>query len=139
MPRDHKPFVSLTVEPLAQTDEIYGITVSTLQGSDVAVNGTAITGTLKYIGSGEPATTWGAGNFIALNFDDLATNATSIKVGLEPSVSSGLVEISAEDHSGIFKITDKNDQKFVTVVTDGVHTVKTEYDLRGLTLNSSGA
>ena len=139
MPRDCKPFVSLTVEPLAQTDTIYGITVSTLQGSDVAVNGTAITGTLKYIGSGEPATTWGAGNFIALNFDDLATNATSIKVGLEPSVSSGLVEISEEDHSGIFKITDKDNQKFVTVVTDGVHTVKTEYDLRGLTLNSSGA
>ena len=139
MPRDHKPFVSLTVEPLAQTDEIYGITVSTLQGSDVAVNGTAITGTLKYIGSGEPATTWGAGNFIALNFDDLATNATSIKVGLEPSVSSGLVEISSEDHSGIFKVSDKDNQKFVTVVTDGVHTVKTEYDLRGLTLNSSGA
>ena len=139
MPRDCKPFVSLIVEPLEQSDEIYGITVSTLQGDDVAVNGTAISGTLKYIGSGEPATTWGAGNFIALNFDDLATNATSIKVGLEPSVSSGLVEISAEDHSGIFKITDKNDQKFVTVVTDGVHTVKTEYDLRGLTLNSSGA
>lgn len=139
MPRDCKPFVSLTVEPLAQTDTIYGITVSTLQADDVAVNGTAITGTLKYIGSGEPATTWGAGNFIALNFDDLATNATSIKVGLEPSVSSGLVEISEEDHSGIFKITDKDNQKFVTVVTDGVHTVKTEYDLRGLTLNSSGA
>ena len=139
MPRDHKPFVSLTVEPLAQTDTIYGITVSTLQSDDVAVNGTAISGTLKYIGSGEPATTWGAGNFIALNFDDLATNATSIKVGLEPSVSSGLVEISSEDHSGIFKITDKDNQKFVTVVTDGVHTVKTEYDLRGLTLNSSGA
>ena len=139
MPRDCKPFVSLTVEPLAQTDTIYGITVSTLQAEDVAVNGTAITGTLKYIGSGEPATTWGAGNFIALNFDDLATNATSIKVGLEPSVSSGLVEISEEDHSGIFKITDKDNQKFVTVVTDGVHTVKTEYDLRGLTLNSSGA
>ena len=139
MPRDCKPFVSLTVEPLAQTDTIYGITVSTLQADDVAVNGTAITGTLKYIGSGEPATTWGAGNFIALNFDDLATNATSIKVGLEPSVSSGLVEISEEDHSGIFKITDKDNQKFVTVVTDGVHTVKTEYDLRGLTLNNSGA
>lgn len=139
MPCNGKPFVSLIVEPLEQSDEIYGITVSTLQGDDVAVNGTDISGTLKYIGSGEPATTWGAGNFIALNFDDLATNATSIKVGLEPSVSSGLVEISAEDHSGIFKVSDKDNQKFVTVVTDGAHTVKTEYDLRGLTLNSSGA
>ena len=99
----------------------------------------SMTGTLKYIGSGEPATTWGAGNFMALNFDDLATNATSIKVGLEPSVSSGLVEISEDDHSGIFKVTDKDNQKFVTVITDGVHTVKTEYDLSGLTLNSSGA
>lgn len=76
---------------------------------------------------------------MALNFDDLATNATSIKVGLEPSVSSGLVEISEDDHSGIFKVTDKNEQKFVTVITDGVHTVKTVYDLSGLTLNSSGA
>lgn len=76
---------------------------------------------------------------MALNFDNLASNATSIKVGLEPSVSSGLVEISEDDHSGIFKVTDKMNQKFVTVVTDGAHTVRTEYDLSGLTLQDSGA
>lgn len=98
-----------------------------------------MTGTLKYIGSGEPATTWGAGNFMALNFDDLAPNATSIKVGLDPSVSSGLVEISEDDHSGIFKVTDKNNQKFVVEITDGTHTVRDEYDLSGLTLQGAGA
>lgn len=113
--------------------------MSSMQGGDFAVNGRAMTGTLKYIGSGEPATTWGAGNFMALNFDDLAENATSIKVGLDPSVSSGLVEISDEDHSGIFKVTDKNSQKFVVEITDGTHTTREEYDLRGLTLQGSGA
>lgn len=136
---DCKPFVSLTVEPLEQSDTIYGITVSTLQSADFDVSDGAMTGTLKYIGSGEPATTWGAGNFMALNFDDLATNATSIKVGLDPSVSSGLVEISEDDHSGIFKVSDKDNQKFVVEITDGVHTTREEYDLRGLTLQSSGA
>lgn len=129
-----KPFVSLTVDPLAQNESLYGVAVSSLQSGDFAVSGKAMTGTLKYIGSGEPATTWGAGNFMALNFDNLAENATTIKVGLDPSVSSGLVEISDDDHSGIFKVTDKDNQKFVVEITDGTYTTRDEYDLSGLTL-----
>ena len=56
--------------------------------------------------------TYGAGNFIALKFTDIDETATSVKVGLDPSVSTGLVEIIDDpDKNGAFKITDKDTQK----------------------------
>ena len=74
---------------------------------------------------------------MVLKFSDLDPDATSVKVGLDPSVSSGLVEIINDpDKNGVFKVTDKNDQVFVVVSSDGVHSHRQEYDLSGLTIET---
>ena len=106
--------------------------------SDVAVSDDAITGTLKYLDTGDLVDAWGAGNFIALNFTDIPSTATSVKVGLDPSYGSGLVEIIDDpDKNGAWKITDKNSQVFKVVTTDGTNTITKSYDLSGLTVQTS--
>lgn len=104
----------------------------------MSVSGGKVTGTLKYLSTGALATDWGAGNFLALKFTDIDSDATSVKVGLEPSEGSGLVEIIDDpDKDGVFKITDKDAQKFVVVQSDGLYTKKQTYDLSELTLEDS--
>lgn len=117
-----------------QGKEMFEYTVSQLQYADVAVANGAITGTLKYVSTGSLAEYWGPGYFLALKFT-ASELATSIKVGLEPSAGSGLVEIIGDpDMDGAFKISNKNLQKFKVITTDG-ETKFTEYfDLSGLTL-----
>ena len=106
-----------------------------MQKNDVTVTGNKITGTLKYLSTGTIASDWGAGYFLALKFSNLAATATSVKVGLKPSVSSGLVELLGDpDMNGIFKITNKDEQKFRVVTTDGTHTLTQSFDLSGLIL-----
>ena len=96
----------------------------------------AITGTLKYLDSGEIAEYWGAGNFMALKFTP-GEDATSVRVGMVPSASGmDLVELD-EDLNGVFKVTDKDTQVFRVVSTDGTHTKTTDYSLSGLTCNQS--
>ena len=114
---------------------IFGTQVSDMQKNDVTVTGNKITGTLKYLSTGTIASDWGAGYFLALKFSNLYASATSVKVGLKPSVSSGLVELLGDpDMNGIFKITDKDTQKFRVVTTDGTHTLTQSFDLSGLIL-----
>lgn len=58
-------------------------------------------------------------------------------VGLEPSVSSGLVDIIQDpDRNGVFKITDKNAQKLVVVSMCSGFAKVDRYDLSGLTLQT---
>ena len=98
----------------------------------ISISNYKITGTLKYLSSGQLVTDWGAGNFLALKFSGDATSTPEdVKVGLEPSVSSGLVPLDS-DKNGVFKITDKDRQYFV-VEYDG-KTVR--YDLTGLTIQT---
>lgn len=114
---------------------MFGYHVSDLQDEDVTVNGSKVTGTLKYIDSGSLATRWGAGNFIALKFEDIDEDATSVLVGLDPSEGSGLVEIIDDpDKNGAFKVTDKDTQKFKVVQTVGEKTLTQTFDLSGLTV-----
>lgn len=128
----------MTVKAESQSSQIYDTAVSDIQDSDVAVNGKSIVGTLKYLTDGPIAGYWGAGNFLALKFSDVDPRATSIKVGLNPSEGSGLVELLGDpDMNGVFKITDKTTQKFRVVITDGHVTKTTDYDLSGLTLEDS--
>lgn len=116
---------------------MFGTLVSDLQDG-VAISGNAITGTLKYLDSGALVDTWGAGNFIALKFSNLDPNATSVKVGLDPSQGSGLVEIITDpDRNGAFKVTNKDTQVFKVVSTDGTTTKTDTYSLAGLTLLDS--
>ena len=119
---------------------MFGTLVSDMQ-SGVSIANNAIAGTLKYLDEGDLVTTWGEGNFLALKFTADDWNAyTSVKVGLEPSVSSGLVEIINDpDKNGAFKVTNKNTQKFKVVATDGTKTSVQYYDLSGLKLEDAGA
>ncbi len=108
--------------------------------SDVAISNGAITGTLAYVSSGSLVDTWGAGNFIALTFtaseDD--TTASKYYVGLNPSVSSGLVQLDS-DMDGVFKVTDPNNQWLVveTHNSDSSHVTRQTYSLSGLTCEAS--
>ena len=92
--------------------------VSDLQEDDVVVQNGCIYGTLKYIDSGTLKDVWGAGYFLCLKFSDVDESATSVKVGLKPSVSSGMAELD-EDMNCVFKVTDKGNQKLKVMSTDG--------------------
>lgn len=128
----------MTLAPEKQSSLIYETPVSDIQDDDVVVSGKKITGTLKYLEDGPIASYWGAGNFLALKFADLDPNATSIKVGMNPSQGSGLQEIIGDpDLNGVFKVTDKDVQTFRVVITDGHMTKTTDYDLSGLTVLDS--
>ena len=82
-----------------------------------------VTGTLKFIEGGlsPSGPLSGDGNFLALKFSaDDWTDYTSVKVGLEPSYGTGLVEIINDpDKNGVFKVTDHETQKVKVVCTDG--------------------
>ena len=127
----------MTVTAESASTLIYETPVSDIQ-SDVVVSGKKITGTLKYLEDGPIARYWGAGNFLALKFADLDPNATSIKVGMNPSEGSSLQEIIGDpDLNGVFKVTDKDVQKFRVVISDGHMTKTTDYDLSDLTVLDS--
>jgi len=105
--------------------------------SDVAVSGNSITGTLTKLTSGQLVTDWGEGYFLALKFSDFADGLTyeDVKVGLSPSQGSGLVTLDS-DKNGVFKITNKDVQKFVVrQEKEGVGRRTDYYDLSGLTLD----
>lgn len=124
----------MTVKAENQSTQIYETDVSDIQADDVVVSGKTITGTLKYLSDGPIAGYWGAGNFLALKFSDVDPKATSIKVGMNPSEGSGLVELLGDpDMNGVFKVTNKETQKFRVVITDGHVSKTTDYDLTGLT------
>lgn len=116
------------------TKEYWGTKVSDMQTSVAVANG-AITGTLKKLTTGQLVTDWGEGYFLALKFTKNNDKATSIKVGLRPSLSSGLVELD-EDMDGVFKITYKDNQLFVVRCSDGSVSYDSVYDLSGLTLQA---
>ena len=117
---------------------MFDVPVSTIQGSDVAVSNGKVTGTSKYISSGVLANDWGPGNFLVLKWSDPDTNATSLKVGLEPSAGSGLIEcINDTDRNGVFKITNKNIQKFKAVLSNSEHSRVQYLDLSGLTMEGA--
>lgn len=94
-----------------------------------------ITGTLHKLSTGQLVTDWGAGYFMALKFTDIDDSATSIMVGMDPSQGSGLVElIDDPDKNGVFKVTDKDAQKFVVHSYGDGTTYVQEFDLSELTL-----
>lgn len=129
----------MTLGAESQGETIYGASVANLQGSDVTVANGKITGTIKYFDTpGEIVDYWGAGNFLAFKISNIDSNATSCKVGLEPSMGTGLVEIINDpDKNGIAKLDDVTVQKFKVVQTDNAgHKNVQLYDLSGLTLES---
>ena len=122
----------VTVQPEAANAVLFGHTVSDLQ-TDVEVANDAITGALSYVSEGALPDYWGPGYFIALKFSGIDATATSVKVGLDPSAGSGLVELD-DDKNGVFKITDKSTQRVKVVSTDGTRSTVQYFDLSGLRL-----
>lgn len=108
--------------------------------SDVAVAGDEITGTLKFMEGGlaESGPLAGDGYFLALKWSNPAAGVTSLKVGLVPSEGTGLVECIADtDRNGVFKITDKDNQRVTLIQTDGTHTNIQVFALDKLVLEPS--
>lgn len=130
----------LTVSPESGETEFWGHVTSDLQ-TDVAVANGAVTGTLHKVTSGTLKRDWGAGWFLAVKFTDIDADATSVLVGLEPSESSGLVElINDPDKNGVFKVAAKAGDtagKKLTVIQrcKGYNLIQ-QYDLSGLTLTT---
>ena len=130
---DPEPFQRVNTKAEAPTVEMFGTLVSDMQ-TGVAVDGKRIVGTLQFLDTGALVDRWGEGNFLALRFDDIDPAATSVKVGLDPSYGGGLVEIIDDpDRDGAFKITNKDEQKFLVVTSDGENEMTQSYDLTGLT------
>lgn len=122
----------VTVEPEVGTKKVYNIKTNTLQ-QDVEVVGDKITGQLLYCDTDPLKTDWGAGYFLVLKFTNNYESATSIKVGLNPSEGSGLVELLGDpDMNCVAKITNPNTQKFRVEITDGTRTTVQNFDLSGL-------
>lgn len=86
---------------------------------NVAVSEGNLTGTLKYLTSGQLVTDWGEGYFLAVGFDDFSTGLTyaNVKVGLHNSAGSGLVTLDS-DKDAVLHITDPVNQKLMAVQTD---------------------
>ena len=133
----------ITVKAKAQGDTIYGVSVASIQEPETAVIGNnAITGKSKYMSASNAITdVWGKGNFLAVDFEAENWDAyTSVKVGLEPSAGSGPAELIGEDEKdAVFKVANPRAQKLVITATDGNHTDRQEYSLKGVTLESAGA
>lgn len=106
--------------------------------SGVKVQGNRITGTLKFIdggisGGGPLA---GDGYFIALQISDIDTHATSCKVGLDPTLGTGLVEIIDDPDKWVICKLLNTSQDFKVVSSDGTHTLTQTFDLSGITLQT---
>ena len=114
---------------------VLGKQVSDLQ-SGVTVGTSAITGTLIKNAGWESGPLEGEGYFMALKFTASNWNAyDSVRVGLNPSQGTGLVDILSDpDKNGVFKITNKDTQKFVIEARKGATTIRKEWSLSGLTL-----
>lgn len=123
------------VEPEAGTTESpwdSSKKVSDMQ-KDIVIGDDKITGTLKFIKGGiaPSGILAGDGYFLALKFSEVDASATSKKVGLVPSEGSGLVELD-EDMNAFAKITDKENQIFEVVITDGTRKGIQKFDLSEL-------
>lgn len=129
------PFNGLVTSAESGSSTIFGHTVSDLQTGLTVADG-AITGTLHKVTSGALAHDWGEGYFMALKFTNPDSAATSLRVGLDPSEGSGLVELDA-DMNGVFKVTNKSAQVFKTVSSTGTRISEKvlTYDLSGLVLS----
>lgn len=115
-----------TIKAVDGTEELYDTAVSDIQSNIVVTNG-LITGNLAYVDSGTLATTYGAGNFIALKFDDLDEDADTIMVGLTPSDNELVDILDVTGGKEVFEVNNVATQKFIVQATDDNGRVFTKY------------
>lgn len=125
---------SPTVAAVDSGATLFGTAVSDMQ-TGVTVSNGQIRGTLKKLTTGPIPEYWGEGYFMALDFTDIPEGAT-VKVGFNPTYGSGFVELD-EDHNGVFKVSDKDAQKFYVITTKGSEETRASYVLSGLTLSDN--
>lgn len=130
---------ALTVASPLSSFEIYDSTVGAVQ-SGVKTDGEKIVGTLKFIEGGiaQGGILHGDGYFLALKFTE-AVGATysSIKVGLNPSEGTGLVELLGDpDMVGVFRITNNETQVLKIESTTSNGKLVQTYDLSDLVLET---
>ena len=128
-----------TVTVLEQSDSVYGVAVSSLQSADTMLSGNTFYGTLKYIASGEPATTWGPGYFLAVDFGGADFDKETVRVGVVPTAGSGFVTVTTGDTKSIFKVTNKDAQVLKVITTQDGNTVSEIFNLAGLKFESTNA
>lgn len=129
----------LTVSAAPADTDFWGTTAAQIQ-NDITITGNKITGTLYKQTSGQIVTDWGEGYFLGLKYTNLDTDATSVKVGLDPSAGSGLVEIIDDpDKISLAKITDKNTQVVKVVQSNANYSRVQTFDISGLTLADAPA
>ena len=120
--------------------EVFDVLVSSLQ-DDVSVANGKITGTSKYYEGWASGPLAGPGNFIALKLAADNWNAyDSVKVGLNPSMGTGFVEIKNDpDKNCVFKIADQNSQVFEVIISKDDDQTSLVYSLADLVLESDEA
>ena len=129
----------VTLSPMLQSESIFDVAVSDIQGANLAISGGMVTGTSKWLPLGNAITDyWGAGNFLALQYNAADWSAyDSVLVGLTNSQGSGLVEIKDDDtHTATAKIEDKNAQQLIIKAIKNGISQTWLYDLSGLTLEA---
>lgn len=142
---DDSFLTDLTVAPDA-ADATYPWTDKTPSDfqSDIAVNGSEITGELAFIEGGLASSgpLAGDGYFLALKFSNFSSGLTyeNVKVGLVPSATGMALQTLDNDKNAVFKITDIKNQKVKVVQADSAGHKNIQYfGLSGLTLESTGA
>lgn len=103
--------------------------------SSLSVSGGKITGTLKYLTTGQLVTDWGEGYFIAVGFSNYSSGLTyaNCEVGIVPTQGSGLVHLDS-DQDAVLKVTSK-DQKILAIQADANgHKRATYWSLADITL-----
>ena len=131
---------TLVVKAEPAGGKLFEVDVNDMQ-SNVSFGNGKVTGTLKYLsGSNAITDVWGEGYFLCFNMSDSTwTGYTSVKVGVTPSAGSGLVEIINDpDKNGFVKVSDKNQQLFTIVSTNGTQTRTKAYSLADLVLEEAG-
>ena len=131
---------TLVVKAEPAGGKMFNVDVDDMQ-SNVSFGNGKVTGTLKYLsGSNAITDVWGEGYFLCFNMSDSTwTGYTSVKVGVTPSAGSGLVEIINDpDKNGFVKVSDKAQQLFTVVSTNGTQTRTKAYSLADLVLEEAG-
>lgn len=134
----------VTVEAEDGDTQLYNETYVRELQDNVSLTDGVFSGTLKYYDTpGAIVDYWGAGNFLSTKFSVEGNDWTaydSVKVGLEPSAGTGLVElINDPDKNAVMKITDKDTQVLKVVAKKGAQQAIKTYSLRGLTVESDEA
>ena len=142
--KPYAPFAGLGLVPVASTDDIYGITASSLQtGIDVSASGSvgAVTGTSKLISDGTAwdSGTWGSGedtgNYLALKAVGIPEGATAF-IELVGGQHGPVALSSSDDYLAVCRV-ESNAQKIKLVTVLGDYADTKVYTLNKLVLAKS--